>query len=326
MNMNESMNENNKNESDDNNNKIILNRKNEELVVNLNNEINKTKNAQTFENENVVNVYNEIAPHFSHTRYAQWPFIKQYLISKNEFAITKNKLLLCADIGCGNGKYLSPLTQTFQTFNNKSIDNNNNNNYNDENNKNLVMFGTDISDGLIKICRNRKLECFVGDNLRIAFRSQLFDVVLSVAVIHHFSTEERRMESIRQLFRICNIGGEILIYAWAFEQYDKKNPGQYKYPEQDVYVPWHLQKQYQKPVKKDGGVPIKDSSNESNLPKNVKIGKNGQLVYHRFYHLFKENELENLVEKACEGKFEFEFVKSKQFEKDNWGVVCKRLK
>lgn len=47
------------------------------------------------------------------------------------------------------------------------------------------------------------------------------DYVISVAVIHHFSTEERRLEAINELVRITKPGGTILIYVWAFEQQQK---------------------------------------------------------------------------------------------------------
>ena len=52
-----------------------------------------------FEQEFVTNVYNDIAPHFSLTRYKPWPFIDKFLKSKPLGT-------LIADVGCGNGKYM----------------------------------------------------------------------------------------------------------------------------------------------------------------------------------------------------------------------------
>jgi SAM-dependent methyltransferase len=45
---------------------------------------------------------------------------------------------------------------------------------------------------------------------------------VSLAVIHHFATTERRVGAIRELARILRIGGRVIITVWA----------------QDVFVPW----------------------------------------------------------------------------------------
>ena len=41
---------------------------------------------------------------------------------------------------------------------------------------------------------------------------------MSIAVIHHLSTETRRLQAIQEINRILKIGGEALIYVWAYEQ------------------------------------------------------------------------------------------------------------
>lgn len=48
------------------------------------------------------------------------------------------------------------------------------------------------------------------------------DAVLSVAVIHHFSTAGRRIEALRELARVLRIGGKILVSVWAMEQRHRK--------------------------------------------------------------------------------------------------------
>jgi tRNA (uracil-5-)-methyltransferase TRM9 len=54
---------------------------------------------EEIENEHVHKVYDQIADHFSSTRYKPWPVVEEYLKNqeKNSFG---------ADIGCGNGKYI----------------------------------------------------------------------------------------------------------------------------------------------------------------------------------------------------------------------------
>ena len=48
----------------------------------------------------VHDVYNEIAPHFSQTRYKPWPIVEEFLLSREDHSIG-------IDVGCGNGKYLA---------------------------------------------------------------------------------------------------------------------------------------------------------------------------------------------------------------------------
>ena len=49
-------------------------------------------------------------------------------------------------------------------------------------------------------------------------RSDFFDAVISIGVIHHFSTEKRRIRAVEELARILKPGGKIMIYVWALEQ------------------------------------------------------------------------------------------------------------
>ena len=62
------------------------------------------------------------------------------------------------------------------------------------------------------------------------------DAVISIAVIHHFSTKERRIKALSEIFRILKKGGYILIYVWAYEQ-DK-----FKNYEKNAMVEWNNQK------------------------------------------------------------------------------------
>ena len=60
------------------------------------------------------------------------------------------------------------------------------------------------------------------DCLRLPYRADLFDAVICIAVIHHLSTEERRIAALRELTRILRPGGRLLVYVWAMEQDGKK--------------------------------------------------------------------------------------------------------
>lgn len=80
-------------------------------------------------------MYDDIAKHFSGTRYAQWPRVVEFLQS-----LPRGSLV--ADIGCGNGKNMRV-----------------------EGRSDLVFLGSDRSVGLLDICRQRKLEVFLALSL-----------------------------------------------------------------------------------------------------------------------------------------------------------------
>ena len=50
----------------------------------------------------------------------------------------------------------------------------------------------------------------------------MFDAVLSVGVVHHFATHERRVQALQELARITTQGGLVMVYVWAFEQKTRK--------------------------------------------------------------------------------------------------------
>ncbi|KAF8000308.1 hypothetical protein HF325_005237 [Metschnikowia pulcherrima] len=145
------------------------------------------------EQQYVHEVYNEIASHFSLTRYKPWPIVEKFLKRQKDYG-------LGIDVGCGNGKYLGV-------------------------NPKLVIIGSDRSDGL-------------------------FDFAISIAVIHHFATEERRIDAIRHILKKVRKGGQFLVYCWALEQ-EKSRRGYKEGDDQDILVPWVLQKK-QKKTKKEG--------------------------------------------------------------------------
>lgn len=97
----------------------------------------------------------------------------------------------------------------------------------------------------------------VCDNLTLPFKDCSLDAVLSIAVIHHFSTIERRVCALRELARVLRIGGRIIITVWAMERRHRKVLNidiknikiRYlhkiiflpisQFESQDVLMPWH---------------------------------------------------------------------------------------
>ncbi|XP_055612255.1 dentin sialophosphoprotein isoform X2 [Uranotaenia lowii] len=122
------------------------------------------------------------------------------------------------DVGCGNGRYLTGF------------------------NPMICTIGVDRCYRLTKVAHGKGGEVAVCDNLDLPFRDESFDAVLSLAVVHHFATTERRVGAIRELARILRIGGRVIITVWALEQRHRR------FESQDVLVPW------QPPRSKNAGV------------------------------------------------------------------------
>ena len=148
-----------------------------------------------FEDTYVHSVYRDIAAHFARTRTVPWPIVRTFLSGLKEGA-------LVLDAGCGNGKYLN-LGATLDT-------------------------GLDRCSSLCELAAARA-PCVVGDVMALPFKGSAFDAVLSIAVLHHLSTPERRLVALRELYRVASPGAQVLVCVWAFEQ---------SLEAQDSFVPW----------------------------------------------------------------------------------------
>ena len=77
---------------------------------------------------------------------------------------------IVADVGCGNGKYLGC-------------------------NPNICMIGTDRSHNLLTCAKEKEnsYQLFSADCLKLPMRDSCVDYVISIAVVHHFSTPQLRI-------------------------------------------------------------------------------------------------------------------------------------
>ncbi|XP_071951637.1 uncharacterized protein [Antedon mediterranea] len=160
------------------------------------------------EKKHVHDVYDKIAPHFSDTRYKAWPKVKGFIEGLEPGS-------LIADVGCGNGKYLHI-------------------------NPSIYKLGSDCCSRLTQIAQQRGHNVLVCDNINLPYRSGSCDAVISIAVIHHFATVERRVKALQELARITRPGGRVMVCVWALEQSHRK------FDAQDVLVPWHFQPRLRK--------------------------------------------------------------------------------
>ncbi|KAH7073867.1 S-adenosyl-L-methionine-dependent methyltransferase, partial [Paraphoma chrysanthemicola] len=235
-----------------------------------------------YEAEHVHSVYEEIASHFSSTRYKPWPIVERFLKEQPDGTIG-------ADVGCGNGKYLAV-------------------------NKNVFIVGSDRSANLTTIAKQHKPHsAIVADNLALPHPPGTFDFAISIAVIHHLSTPARRIEAVKAVLEILRKpssptkqdGGRALIYVWALEQKDSRR-GWDEGHEQDVMVPWVLkQKKEKKPKRRQGGG---DGGEEEK--------QDGDKTFLRYYHLYRKGELEDDIREAGG------VVLESGYEKDNWWAIA----
>lgn len=260
--------------------------------------------AQSKEDEYVHAVYDEIASHFSQTRYKPWPVVEKFLNEQNIGSIG-------IDVGCGNGKYLGI-------------------------NHNVFLIGSDRCSGLISCAHelNSDYNVVIADGLNLPHRNGSFDFAISIAVIHHWSTRERRVAAIRHIMSKLRKGAEALFYCWALEQNNSRR-GYNENMEQDVLVPWVLQMQnpgHQKPKKEVATdldlENIAPSERSAHLKKwkreqhnkrreTLKSVKDTSNTRYRYYHLYREGELEEDCKRAgC-------IVVRNGYEKDNWYLVAR---
>ena len=66
----------------------------------------------------------------------------------------------------------------------------------------------------------------------------------------------------------------------------------------------------------------KSQSSSSFIDTAYKNEEKKATVYHRYYHMFKEGELEELFTENFQGKFE---IRRRYYDHANWAVVCEKI-
>jgi ubiquinone/menaquinone biosynthesis C-methylase UbiE len=212
---------------------------------------------------NTTNTYNQIAKQFSQTRYKIWPGVKKFLNS-----IPDNAFIL--DAGCGNGKNMLETNHNF--------------------------FGIDTSKMLIQIAKEKtksKTNIIGFDLVSICnmetINNNTYDAIISIAVLHHLSSLIDRITAIKEMIRVCKVGGSILFTVWKLES-------------NEVY---------------DKGLSVVDKLPIDTIDPHDKIilwkdPFNSNKIHKRFYHFFTFKELIELIEliKAVETVPDNKYIKS----------------
>lgn len=267
-----------------------------------NRENNHLNNPDLLETNYVHKTYDQIAEHFSSTRYKCWPKVEQFLQS-----LPSGSLVL--DVGCGNGRFMCA-------------------------NPSLIFIGTDRSINLLNICHQKSLETFMDNCLQLdkTLRCDSFDAIISIAVIHHFANKDRRIQAIKAIMNLLTDNGLALIYVWAFEQKHSGKASKYlKLNNNSIstttkYESNTIQEQNNVNLQ----IPIHQNRTEFNekdllVPWNTK--QKTDKTYFRYYHLFSEGELEDLIENACQNENQYQIkIVSSYYDEGNWCVLIKKTK
>lgn len=168
------------------------------------------------------------------------------------------------DIGCGNCRNLLPFARA-----------------------GFECHGIDFSHKMIEIAKESckkngakvKLEVAYADEL--PFENATFNYIITIAVIHHLDTKEKRIKAVEEIKRVLKPGGKALILVWNKLQW------KFVFNPRDVYIPW----------------------------------KRKSMEYMRYYHLFTHWEMQKLIKNAglkiiwTSGPFErnLQFIVEKKF-------------
>ncbi len=173
----------------------------------------------------LIETFDEIAPHFDITRYKPWPESKRFIST-----LQKGSIVL--DLGCGNGRNSIYLAK-----------------------EGMNVIGLDFSLGLIKIAKNKmewkevlnRVNLIHGDIASLPLQNDVVDAVLYIATLHHLPTSNERLQSLREVARCLKSKGRAIVSAWAQEQEkfkdelkvskDKKEDG---FEFGDIFLPWKM--------------------------------------------------------------------------------------
>ncbi|KAK4370614.1 hypothetical protein RND71_010089 [Anisodus tanguticus] len=211
-------------------------------------------------------------------------------------------------------------------------------------NPDCFFIGCNISAALINICTDRGHEVLVADDMNLPYRTGYGDAAISITVLHHLSTENRRRKAVEELVSVVKKGGSVLITIWAREQEDmslieKWTPLTQRYVEEWIgprsprvrnpSSPGILESI---PEAEENGVGERLKDRHANSSKisgasavvlasglAKRDDKKGSVVYNRYYHVFSEDELERLVSGLHNA-----ILVDRFYDKSNWCIILEK--
>lgn len=154
-------------------------------------------------------MYSKFAYEFSKTRTRPWRCVETFLASRSPSTLL--------DAGCGNGRNL--VAADLAGFESE---------------------GFDVCPEFVQICKERKLNVFVGDIESTENPiTKSYNNVICVAMLHHLRSDESRQLALQRLFDALNPGGSLLFTVWSFESEGARFPKEFVVG--DNIVPWKSQ-------------------------------------------------------------------------------------
>lgn len=135
--------------------------------------------------------YNKISAHFASTRKKGiWP---DNLEALDAMDLKEGESIL--DVGSGSGRL-------FPYFKEKG----------------LKYTGIDLSDELVEHAKTEYGDKYfsTGDATKLTFKDNIFDHVVTVAVIYHIPSKALRQKAIDEIYRVTKSGGTVYISVWYF--------------------------------------------------------------------------------------------------------------
>jgi len=212
------------------------------------------KESKIKQPSSLAKVYDVIAESFDSTRKYPWKEVSEFIekIPLGEFVL---------DLGSGNGRHTKLLSK-----------------------QSRGTIGVDISFNILKLSLakelaeiTRDINLVNSDAVKLPFKDNAFDKIISIAVIHHLATDDSRKKVLSEIFRILKKDGLAQISCWLkshprFSKDDLRDAVQAG--KKDVIVPWTL--------------------------------KNGEKIS-RYYYLFDIDEIEALAKNVG-----FSIIESKE--------------
>lgn len=150
----------------------------------------------------------------------------------------------------------------------------------------LLYTGCDMCQQLLNICSKKNKWNLVKCDIRnLPFENNAFDNSMSIAVIHHLSHAIDRLRACEEIVRITKPGGKIFIEVWSDGDEFSKSDKKFKKlnDDGDYIVMWK--------------------------------GK-----YERFYHMFRENEINKILSNLTNVK-----LIEKKHEANNWIIILEKI-
>lgn len=223
---------------------------------------------ENFEKKHVHAFYEESSKEFSATRYKMWPKV-EYFYAKY---VRSTDIIL--DAGSGNGRNTLYPARTVSL---------------------------DYSQSLLKIASEKQNGQVYGKHDLgecLPARRGVFDVCISIAVIHHLSSAQRREDAVKSMISAVKPDGYAMIYVWS------------ESPESKASKFLSVANIDSPEIEKIDGLSAND----------VFVGWKSENNLNRYYHLFKQNELEGIIESTPA-----DIIESGK-DHGNYYVICRKRK